>query len=157
VTANGRNGNAVEETLGEYIIRRMNELEFSPSPSFAAGNIQFYKDYADTEGNVARVTIFFDKPVMGMNTVQLSNIVVNVQRYIAPEPAAIERDAPTVVQSDLHAVVQSFSDLVGHVPEQTVMARVCIQCKEESPDFYIVNGDAVCLTCVERRKHESAQ
>lgn len=138
--------------MAEYIVRRMAEVGFRPSAGFEAASVTFLKDYADDKGRRARVHVFFDKPVMGMSGVRLANIVVSVQASIAPDLEAIEAEAPPVAQEDLREIVASFSELVGYIPEQTVAARVCVRCGRESAEYYVVNADAVCRTCVEERQ-----
>ena len=141
----------LEETEAAFIVRRMTELGFLPSPGYESGRVTFYKEYADDQGRRARAYAFFDKPVMGMAGMRLSNFVVNVQASFAPELEAVKR-APLVVQDDLTSVVDCFAAMAGHVPDQAVMVRDCVNCKKSSAEFYVVNGDAVCKSCVEARR-----
>lgn len=139
------------ETEAAFIVRRMTELGFQPSPGLEADRVAFYKEYADDRGRRARAYVFFDKPVMGMTGMRLSNFVVNVQATFAPELEALKQ-APLVARDDLEAVLDSFSGLAGHVPDQAVMTRTCVNCEKQASEFYVVNGDAVCKPCVAARR-----
>jgi hypothetical protein len=142
-----------QESFGAYVVRRMAEVGFEPRPGFA-GHIEFSKEYADADGRRAKVYVFFDKPIMGMETLSLSNIVVSVQKNIEPTHEVIEREAPSIAKDDLFHVAEVFGDMVGYVPEQAAVTRECIKCHEHKSEFYMVSGDAVCYDCVAERKHE---
>jgi hypothetical protein len=129
----------------------MSELGFSPANKFAADHVEFYKDYVDIEGRFARARVFFDKPVMGMQGMRLANFVVNIQKTIAPDLDAVEREAPSIIQQDLSEALEAFHELTG-IPAQSVQTRECVQCHEHKADFFIVNGDAICKDCVDQRK-----
>jgi hypothetical protein len=129
----------------------MTELGFHPSGSFEADRVTFYKDYADDVGHRVRAYAFFDKPVLGMHDFRLANFVITLQTAIAPTQEAVAEEAPTVIRSDLLGVLESFQSLVGRIPEQAVAARECAKCHKKSAEFFIVNSDAICKTCVDER------
>jgi len=145
-----------DESVGAYIVRHMSAIGFQPNPGFGASNIRFFKDYAEGP-RVSRVTVFFDKPITGMSTVRLANIVVSTQYCFAPEQEAIDASAPAEAREDLTAVIETLSDLVGLIPKQAVMTRECIRCEQEAAEFFIVNDDAICVPCCEERRRESTQ
>jgi hypothetical protein len=146
VTASGH-----YETEAAFIVRRMTELGFHPSPG-DVDRVCFYKDYVDEEGRRARAYTYFDKPILGMESFRLSNFVVTVQTAIEPVPTAIAREAPEPMRDDLFGVVDAFAALVGRVPDQAVVTRDCVKCLSPSANFYVVNGDAICNDCVAQRR-----
>ena len=140
-----------DESEAAFIVRRMTEIGFHPSASFEADRVTFFKEYADDRGRRARVYAYFDKPVLNMTGMRLSNLVINVPMALEPSLAAIS-DAPPIARDDLAEVVRSFSALIGFVPDQAVVTRVCIKCKQPKSSFFTINGDAVCRDCVEERR-----
>lgn len=130
----------------------MRELGFTANHEHEADRVAFYKDYADEEGRRARAHVYFDKPILGQDSIRLANIVITVQVVIAPDQAAIVAEAPQPMRPDLNEVVTSFSHLIGFIPEQAVFLRTCVRCKTETSTFYVVNGDAICENCVEARR-----
>lgn len=138
------------ETAGAYLVRKMTEHGFKSSPDLHASLVQFHADYADENGRIIRVTVFFDKPFVGMAGVRISGITVTTQSTISPEFSAVEQLAPEVTQEDLKAVLSTFSPT--EPVRQSVDVRVCVKCKCASSAFFLINDDAVCADCVAKRR-----
>lgn len=139
------------ETEAEFIVRQMTELGFVPSGSFDASRVSFSKDYADPAGRRARVYVYFDKPILGFESMRLANLVLSTQVTFGPTIEEVTSEAPEPIQPDLVALLQAFAHLTV-VPAQAVAGRACLKCKKVSADYYIVNDDAICHACVEARK-----
>lgn len=143
----------------ELIVSTMRDLEFRPSTTMHADVVEFYKDYAEGVGDDDdndtpigyrhhRVHLFFDKPVVGNESPRFANIVVTTQATLRPEEVLL---APACARTDLEVAIRALHAMVGRIPTQSVVTRVCGTCSKASAEFYVVNEDVVCTACVEAR------
>lgn len=136
-------------TPGEQIVQTLSALGYSPARGPSAFVIDFTKTYASVAGEVVCVRVQFDKPVLGQPAPILGSIIVTTQTVLPPTLDAAA-GAPEAAQEDLRSIIAEFS---GDLPERSVDLRLCIKCGTKSPEFYVINDDAVCLACVEERRN----
>ncbi len=139
------------DAQAEVVDETLRELGYVPCPA-SGDKMEFYRDYADEEGRLARVTVFFDRPFSEMKSVRLAGVAVTTQMISPPEMETLEREAPAITHRDLGCIIDAFAHS-GREHEQVVMARTCIHCAKLSNQFYVVNEDAICVSCVEDRKN----
>lgn len=141
------------------LVDHMVALGFVPSRELHADCITFIKDLA-IGGVRTRIHAFFDKPMPhgthglmaaaggGIGGLRLANFVIATQ--VAVDPSDLT-DAPEGIRAELEAVI-------GIAPRRgdlAVMTRTCIICGEARSEFYVVNKDAICHTCVEARRAQT--
>lgn len=134
----------------EYIVQQMTALGFSPRPGYDASSVTFYKDFASGH-EVARLHVFFDKPVLGQPGMRLGSFIVTTQRAFGLDDAG---SAPEVMQDDLQVLAQAFGHLGNYVPEQSLSTRDCVSCKKPVTTYFVVNTDAICHACVHARRSQ---
>jgi len=136
-----------DETPAQRFVRELTQRGFDPNPGRSAEYVEYAKTYYDAHNNqYVRVFLHFDKPVMGMPGHRLANVTVTTQQVIVPEAAELQHFVPDVAKSE---VLELAGMLSTAIPSQAVVTRLCIQCKEEAAEFYVVNDDAICYSCVE--------
>ena len=138
-----------DETAAQRFIRELTSIGFEPNPGRSAEYIEFSKTYCEADGGYVRVFLHFDKPIMGMPGFRLADVTVTTQRAIPPDLNELAHFVPDVARDEVLGVVQALST---EIPVQAVVTRACLQCKKESAEFYVVNGDAICYSCVEARE-----
>ena len=143
---------ADDGTLGRNLVEVMAALGFRRSTQnlFDPNYIEFLKDYATSDGKLARVRVQIDKPKMGLPTPYLSGLVVSVTKQIPPSVEAIEQDAPAIVKDDALAVLLALSQLgmanhPGTVAPEAL--RFCGQCGRSTVEYVVVRDLLFCSVC----------
>lgn len=130
-------------------------LGFAPTGQIDARYVEYYKDYAEPHGRVARCTILIGKngPISMWENAHVENFIVTVQGQIAPMPDEVKNSAPRVMHADMLTVLERLEGMTLVDRKQSVELRTCSECHETVSEWLSpadLNGEprVVCINCL---------
>lgn len=132
----------------EQIARTMASLGYVPKGVVDARYVEYYKDYAEPHGRIARCTVLFDKGGVfaGIDQARLSSFVVTVQGVIDPLDEEIKTKTPRVMQPDMLHVLSELGR--AERPVAVVRAVDCAKCGTSVAEWVETVDGSVCPECV---------
>lgn len=124
-------------------------LGFAPMRTYNANAIEWYKDYADQDGRIARVIAQFERPKPGVlpsvapGRLAVAGFRVIAQASLPPDDLGISR-APPVMRDDLVRIMSGVA-----TARTSIAYRVCAQCQQETAEFFVKDAKVLCRSCHE--------
>lgn len=127
-------------------------MGFQPKGELDPRYVEYYKDFAEAHGRMARCTILFSKggPVMNMDQARLEQFVVTVQGTVDPVPEEVVSKAPPVMHEDMLHALQTLEGLNAAGPAAVETYR-CDNCHNTTAEFVVSKqGNKLCRPCFKR-------
>lgn len=137
-------------TRAEHITRVMAGMGFLPTREIDTRYVEYYKDYAEPHGRVARCVILFNKGgvIANLDHAQLEGFVVTVQGQVPPIAEDITTRAPKIMHDDMMHALQELQG-IGGPPPQAVETVLCNNCGHTTDEFVVnKSGHPVCPDCL---------
>lgn len=135
------------DSRGAKVARIMASMGFQPKPDIDARYVEYYKDYAEPHGRLARCAILFNKGgvVMDMDHAMLERFVVTVQGVVDPVIEEITAKAPRVMHDDMLCALRTLEGVTA-AQGNTV---ICGVCRSYTSEFALGrSGTVTCIKCL---------
>lgn len=138
----------ISNSRAQTIARTMATMGFQPKNEFNANFVEYYKDYADDRGHVARVSAIFNRGTFGIDHARLESFVVTTQVHIPALIECVREGVPKVVEPDLMHVLAALGGIDDHEPQAIVQIQ-CTRCKKSTPEYFMdaKSDSPLCPAC----------
>jgi len=139
-----RDPKSVLEELNSF----MAGMAFRPRPASEKRTLEYYKNYVDPNGKVARVLAVVSKDGAGLDPDHPEYFAVTIQIHVKPTEEDIKSKCPAFCQGDLLHIISMFD---SPITQQQVGAINCEKCGMQTLDFVKSDaGEKECFDCVRR-------
>lgn len=111
-------------------------MGFQPKNEFDASVVEYYKDYADMHGHLARATAILQKGITGMEHARLESFVVTTMAQVPAVPEVIKGEVPRVMEQDLLQITAAIGGAEIRTPASLVQLK-CTQCGKMTPEYFM--------------------
>lgn len=133
-------------SYGARVAQLMSSAGFAPRGPADGRYVEYYKDYADTTGRVARCTVLFNRSGM-IDQGALAGFVVTVQAEVPPVVEEIRKAAPQVMHGDMSHIVSRLSGQTAPLAADDTV--ICNRCAKQTAEFAVTkSGLMVCPDCL---------
>lgn len=139
-----------DENRAQAIARVMASMGFQPTHHVDARYVEYYKDYAEPHGRVARCTVLFNKGgvIGGLDHAKLERFVITVQGVVEPVLDEVTAKAPRVMHDDMLQALRALEG-ISHAEPQAVETVQCNVCARNTAEWVIgKSGNPVCPRCM---------
>lgn len=126
----------MNESRAQAIARVMASMGFRPKNEFDASFVEYYKDYADQKGHMARATAIFNKGIMGIDHAKLESFVVTTQAHLPAVVELIQEEVPKVMEPDLLHILKQLGGAEILAPQAIVQIQ-CARCNKMTPEYFM--------------------
>jgi len=140
------------DTRAQIIARTMAALGFRPKNEFDAQFVEYYKDYADMRGHMARATAIFTKGSMGIDHARLESFIVTTMAQLPAVKELIKNEVPKVMEPDLLHVLAVLGGGEMREPQAIVQIQ-CTRCNKLTPEYFVdaKSDTPLCPGCFGRK------
>lgn len=134
-------------------------MGFSPKAEVDAHFVEYYKDYAEPHGRVARCSILFHKSgaMGGIDHARIAKFLVTVQGAVQPVIEQVLTTAPKVMHEDMLATLRVLEGL-HEQPDPNAVWYTCSACHKTVSEFVLgATGNIVCRSCQKVTIHVDEQ
>lgn len=124
------------ETRAQIIARVMATSGFRPKNEFDASFVEYYKDFADQRGRMARVTAVFNKGTWGTDHAKLESFIITTQAVLPAVQEVIRDAVPKVVEPDILHILATLGGVEIQTP-QAIVNITCTRCNKTTPEYFV--------------------
>lgn len=111
-------------------------MGFQPKNEFNASTVEYFKDYADMHGRLARATAILQKGITGMEHARLESFVVTTMAQVPAVAEVIKDEVPRVMEQDLLQITAALGGSEIKTPAALVQLK-CTKCGKMTPEYFM--------------------
>jgi len=127
-------------------------MGFRVKNEFDASYVEYYKDYTDLRGHMARATAIFNRGSMGIDHARLESFVVTTMAQVPAVAEVVKAEVPRVMEQDLLHVLAALGGIEMRDPQAIVQIQ-CTRCNKMTPEYFMdaKSDTPLCPACFGRK------